>query len=223
MNKSARSRKQPVQKRSRETVETIYEAAAQIFSHLGYAAATTDKIAERAGVSIGSLYQYFPNKEAIVTGLMARHMQLGQEALVEVIASGIKDGIDFKRLLSLIIAKLVAFHEKDPGLMRVFLSELTHHQELMRKGKAMTEYFTGMVEMLIRSNPAARVKSPKVAAHLVTIAAEALTHEIVCYHYDEFTPEEFVEELTQMLYRYLFLEDPARVSGNLDEMGHTGR
>jgi hypothetical protein len=52
---------------------------------------------------------------------------------------------------------------------------------------------------------------------------KALTHEIVCYHYDEFTPEEFVEELTQMLYRYLFLEDPARVSGNSDEMGHTGR
>jgi hypothetical protein len=61
-----------------------------------------------------------------------------------------------------------------------------------------------MVEMMIRSNPAARVSNPKVAAHLVTIAAEALIHEVICFHYDEFTREEFIEELTQMLYRYLF-------------------
>ena len=70
-------RKQPVQARSRELVEVILEGAARVFEERGYAAATTDAIAERAGVSIGSLYQYFPNKDALAVALMERHGEAG--------------------------------------------------------------------------------------------------------------------------------------------------
>ena len=76
--KHSKPRKIPVQKRAIETVEAIYEAAAQVFSDMGYARTTTDRIAERAGVSIGSLYQYFPNKKSIAEGLMARHVRESQ-------------------------------------------------------------------------------------------------------------------------------------------------
>src|SRR5262247_3195924 len=62
-------RKRPVQERSRSTVDVILEAAAQVLERDGYAAATTDLIAERAGVSIGTLYQYFPNKDSILLAL----------------------------------------------------------------------------------------------------------------------------------------------------------
>lgn len=54
-------RKQPRQQRSRATWEAILDGAAQVFGQLGYAGTTTNKVAERAGVSIGSLYQYFPS------------------------------------------------------------------------------------------------------------------------------------------------------------------
>jgi AcrR family transcriptional regulator len=57
-------RARPSQARSRDTVEALLQAAAQVFECHGYAAGTTNRIAERAGVSIGSLYQYFPNKDA---------------------------------------------------------------------------------------------------------------------------------------------------------------
>src|SRR5947207_4379776 len=83
-------RRRPRQERSRDTVEAIVEAAAQVFERHGYAAGTTNRIAERAGVSIGSLYQYFPNKDAIVAELARRHIaEIGAvawpalEALVE--------------------------------------------------------------------------------------------------------------------------------------------
>ena len=68
-------RKIPSQERSRETVAAIYQAAAQVFSRNGYADTTTDQIAERAGVSIGTLYQYFPSKEAISLGLWEKHLK----------------------------------------------------------------------------------------------------------------------------------------------------
>lgn len=62
-------RRRPAQARSRDTVQAILEAAAQIFERHGYAAGTTNRIATRAGVSVGSLYQYFPNKDAILVAL----------------------------------------------------------------------------------------------------------------------------------------------------------
>lgn len=74
-------RKLPKQARSGATVEAILEAAAQIFERRGYAAGTTNRIAERAGVSIGSLYQYFPNEDAILVALVHQHLAEGMAAL----------------------------------------------------------------------------------------------------------------------------------------------
>ena len=53
--------------------ETILDAAARVFVELGYARATTNKIAEAAGISVGSLYQYFPSKDAIAVELLSRY------------------------------------------------------------------------------------------------------------------------------------------------------
>lgn len=69
---TARPRKTPIQERSRATVEVIVEAAARILFREGADALSTNRIAEVAGVSVGSLYQYFPNREAIVTALIER-------------------------------------------------------------------------------------------------------------------------------------------------------
>lgn len=66
-------RKRPTQARARATVEVILEAAAHILEVDGIATLNTNSIAERAGVSIGSLYQYFPSKEAIFTELIRRN------------------------------------------------------------------------------------------------------------------------------------------------------
>jgi AcrR family transcriptional regulator len=78
-------RKHAVQQRSRETVDTILEGAAQVFERIGFEKATTDRIAQVAGVSIGSLYQYFPNKEAIACAWMERHGQEGAARLLPVL------------------------------------------------------------------------------------------------------------------------------------------
>ena len=71
---SAEPRKRPRQRRSTETVARMLDAAARIYDERGYRATTTNNVAEEAGVSIGSLYQYFPNKDALLVALADRHL-----------------------------------------------------------------------------------------------------------------------------------------------------
>jgi AcrR family transcriptional regulator len=73
---SLKARKEPVQERSGQTVEAIREAAIQVLLKEGNKRLTTTRVAERAGVSVGTLYQYYPNKQAILYALMEEHMEL---------------------------------------------------------------------------------------------------------------------------------------------------
>src|SRR6185437_12667327 len=68
-------RKTASQKRSRATVDALVEATARVLIKEGYDRTSTNRIASVAGVSIGSLYQYFPSKEALVAAVIERHMQ----------------------------------------------------------------------------------------------------------------------------------------------------
>ena len=82
-------KKQPLQDRAKYTVGVIKEAAAHILREQGLQGFTTNKVAERAGVSIGSLYQYFPSKESLIAEIKRDPITLGRVA-----ASGCKDGRD---------------------------------------------------------------------------------------------------------------------------------
>lgn len=88
MSKAAvEPRKHPVQDRSRQTVERILQAAARIFDEEGYRGTTTNRVAEAAGVSVGSLYQYFPNKDALLVALAEHHVEEITEAFAQHLAA----------------------------------------------------------------------------------------------------------------------------------------
>ena len=110
----ARLRKQPLQARSRETVGAIIEATARILENQGYDGFTTNAVAERAGVSIGTLYQYFPDKEALLGALIARETSLLVADAEATIAqpSG-------PLALDLLIAAAVAHQLRRPALARL--------------------------------------------------------------------------------------------------------
>lgn len=69
--KQLKTRKSPTQDRAKTTVTTILEAAAQVFTARGYQKTTTNHIAERAGVSVGTIYEYYPNKDVLLAGLQS--------------------------------------------------------------------------------------------------------------------------------------------------------
>lgn len=87
-------RRKPAQARSSDTVQTILEAAARILEERGFEGYNTNDVAARAGVSIGSLYQYFPNKDAVTKALIQRETMPLKAGFVDVRhAPSLRDGL----------------------------------------------------------------------------------------------------------------------------------
>src|SRR5690349_19686232 len=117
----AQPRKEAKQERAQATVEAILRATAHILVRDGYDRASTNRIAERAGVSIGSLYQYFPNKESLVAALLDRHMGEMRAVLTEISASiGEKPIPEAVRDF---VHAMIRAHAVDPVLHRVLLEQ----------------------------------------------------------------------------------------------------
>ena len=117
-------RKRPRQARSVATFEAILEAAARILESLGFAGFNTNAVAELAGVSIGSLYQYFPSKEALIVELIRRERAKLSSRIVEAIQQ--HETTDLKEKLKLIIHAAVQHQLSRPQLARTleFASEI---------------------------------------------------------------------------------------------------
>lgn len=84
-------RRRPVQQRSAARVERMLEACAQLIDEVGYDGVTTTLIAERAGVAVGSLYQFFPDKRAVVQALTTRNLDRFMELIVEQLSTATLD------------------------------------------------------------------------------------------------------------------------------------
>lgn len=80
-------RKRPSQVRSTLTVDAVLEATVQVLAREGYARTTTTRVAERAGVSVGSIYQYFPNRAALMVELVRRHLTRVSDAVATAVAA----------------------------------------------------------------------------------------------------------------------------------------
>ena len=116
---AARMRKQPRQARSIATVEAIIEAGAHVLSELGWAGFSTNKVAEAAGVSIGSLYQYFPDKLSLVEAIRRRHF----DQVLSVIAESAEGDKPLKRFAQELVRGMIGAHSIHPTLHQVLLDE----------------------------------------------------------------------------------------------------
>ncbi|WP_231744832.1 TetR/AcrR family transcriptional regulator [Mycobacterium sp. IS-1590] len=96
----------------------LLEAAAQVFNREGLSA-TTNRIAERAGVSIGSLYQYFPNKHALIRALAERHVDAARGRMETVFKRLREEEPPFEDSIRALLEALVALHRDRPGLHRL--------------------------------------------------------------------------------------------------------
>ena len=202
MARQGRARKTPQQERSRRTVESVLEAAAQVFAQRGYANTTTNHIAARAGVSIGSLYQYFPSKDAILLALAERHMERSFAAAMHEV--GDKRTAPVPELLRALVDALVQAHQAEPRLHRVIFEEARldvsfRHRLDDLEGKAMQ-----IARELIEERCAElAIDNPAIASLLVVQILEAVTHSMVVRHPDVLRTSEFREELVTLLVAYL--------------------
>jgi AcrR family transcriptional regulator len=112
-------RKEPRQARSRATVETLIEAGARILSDGGWAGFTTNKVADAAGISIGSLYQYFPDKLSLIEAIRRRHL----DDCLAVMRRSQTKGRSAIQFMDDLVRDMIAAHSVHPGLHRVLLDE----------------------------------------------------------------------------------------------------
>jgi AcrR family transcriptional regulator len=118
----ANTRKKPQQERSQAMVATLLEAATRVFVKEGYAKATTNRIAAAAGVSVGSLYQYFPSKDAIAVELLRRY----RESLVELVGTrlGTATPSNFASVVRELLGELLRAEGINPALHRVLIEQV---------------------------------------------------------------------------------------------------
>jgi AcrR family transcriptional regulator len=202
MAQRARARKTPQQERSRRTVDSVLEAAAQVFAQRGYANTTTNHIAARAGVSIGSLYQYFPSKDAVLLALAERHMERSFAAAMQEV--GDKRTAPVPELLRALVDALVQAHQAEPRLHRVIFEEARLDASFRRRldeleGRAMQI----ARELIDERCTELAIDNPAIASLLVVQILEAVTHSMVVRHPDILRTTEFREELVAMLVAYL--------------------
>jgi AcrR family transcriptional regulator len=121
------TRRRPQQGRAHQTVEAILDAVVRILKREGFAAVSTNRIAEVAGVSIGSVYQYFPDKGAIFVALHQRHIdeidRLIETTLVENASSSLE------ALIRSLIEGMIAAHTGDPELFALMMTEVPHRAD----------------------------------------------------------------------------------------------
>lgn len=110
-------RRAPMQRRSVERVQRMLDAAQQLVSELGYDALTTTLIAERADVSIGSLYQFFPDKQAVVRAVALRNLERFTERLGDLVARA--PFATWWDMVSAVIDEYVAMHHEIPGFQAI--------------------------------------------------------------------------------------------------------
>jgi AcrR family transcriptional regulator len=195
-------RKLPRQPRSRATVEAILEAAAQVFQHHGYAAGTTNRIAERAGVSIGTLYQYFPNKDAIVVALAREHLAQGTAALgphFERLAAG----ATFADVLPGIVNAMVSLHALAPNLHRVLFEESGLPQTLHDELEQVEGRLVQLTADALSADRQFSGQDPLLAARIVIAAIEGLTHRLVLRPPAGVSAKALAEEITQLVQGYV--------------------
>ena len=199
-----RPRKRPTQRRAHETVAAILQAAARIFVRHGYAGATTNRIAETAGVSIGSLYEYFPNKDAILVVLVERHLSDGEAMLGEV-AADIQAGrvVGLRAIVRRFVEAMVALHAAEPKLHRVLFEEAPRPPMVRRRIRAIEDRVVEGLALLLASDPNVRVADPKRAALIIAQVVDSLTHRWVLDEPAHDAPTQLIDELVALVLGYL--------------------
>ena len=193
-------RRRPRQARSRETVAAILQAAAEVFGALGYERATTNRIAERAGVSIGSLYQYFPDKAALLRTLRTLHHEEAHATLDVAMTRLADPEVPLGRALRELMRGIVRMHDENPGLHRLLGESFPKDA---RGDVDETERYSLALERILRARPEVRVPDPGIAAQVVARTVDSLTVWAAHYAPDDFDRPAFVEEAVRMLEGYL--------------------
>lgn len=198
-----RPRKSPQQARSRELFESILTAAARVFVRHGYAHATTNRIAEAAGISVGSLYQYFPSKDAIAVELLRRY----REGLLALVAEHLRRFAEgsLEDAVHALLASLLRGEGIDPALHRVLIEQVLRTDargELMGFEERLEQVLRDALLARAAGDPERRRGDVEVASFVVVRVVLAMVHAVVVDR-PALDRARLADELTRLVMGYL--------------------
>lgn len=198
-------RKAPRQARSQQMVEVILEATARVLGERGYAGTNTNVVAERAGVSVGSLYQYFPNKDALITALHERHAGQMYAVIDEVLAASRARSL--RGRVQAMVRALLAAHALYPALHRVLEKEFPFFDTPREESPADHDIFRRVRQLLDEHRPELAPRNLDLATWVVLQIMETLVHAAVIEPPAQFEPTALEASIVDALMGYLC--DPA--------------
>ncbi|HEY9724130.1 MAG TPA: TetR/AcrR family transcriptional regulator [Oscillatoriaceae cyanobacterium] len=194
-------RKRPTQARARQTVEAILQAAADVFEAHGLEGGTTERIVERAGVSVGSLYQYFPNKRALLAAVAESIIAHGrglQRASLDWLADNPPPDVALRRFIDC----MVALHETRPRLLCLMFEDRALMDEM---GSPLANFQEEMVAGLTRYLDARGLPDPHVKALVLHRAVSKLVHDFVLHPILELPSERAAQEIFRLAIGYIMV------------------
>ncbi|HWK73780.1 MAG TPA: TetR/AcrR family transcriptional regulator [Povalibacter sp.] len=198
-------RKQASQARSRATVDVLIETTARILVREGFDRASTNRIAEQAGVSIGSLYQYFPGKDALVAAVIDRHREelgkVARSALLKASTQPLRQGI------RTLVTAAVEAHRIDPRLHRVLAEQIPRTGRLEKVETFSRRNYALFKAYLERHSDELRTVDLELASFVCVTSVEALTHSAVLHNpamlADDAALKTLIDETTRLIVGYL--------------------
>ncbi len=199
--RSAQPRKLPQQDRSRLTVEAILEATTRILIEEGYDKANTNHIAERAGISVGSLYQYFPNKEALMTALIEQHAQ----QMAELAENNLNHLFDSPPEIAIpaLVKVVIAAHAIDPKLHQVLSEEIPRSERSPQMQQANERIAKLLRAYLAHWSDLIQPQNLEMTVFILSCTVESLCHSAVIEHPDFVKDSQFAQEVSDLLLSYL--------------------
>ena len=196
------ARKTASQERSRATVDALIEATARILVREGFDSASTNRIAEVAGVSVGSLYQYFPSKEALVAAVIERHHQEVMRAVRKELAEVMAQPVE--RAVRKLVAVAIEAHRVDPRLHRVLAEQIPRVGKLEKQEAFACENYALFKGYLEQHRNEVCVADLDLASFVCVTTVEALTHNAVLHQQlsDE-AMDALTEEAARLIVGYL--------------------
>jgi AcrR family transcriptional regulator len=198
---STKPRKLPQQDRSRITVEAILESTARILAEEGYDKANTNYIAQRAGISVGSLYQYFPNKESLMAALLKQH----SNEIAELIESKLNNLFNSppKIVVPELVKAVITAHSIDPQLHQVLNEEIPRSERLQHVENADKRIAELLQAYLIRWSDYIQPQNLEITIFIVSRTVESLCHSAVIERPGFVSDGQFEKEVSNLLISYL--------------------
>lgn len=197
-------RKKPTQARAQHTVDAILRATAHILRTTGWDTCNTNAVARRAGVSIGSLYQYFPSKEALVAALAEEHANRGLGVLMEAVTAAPQENLSLEGLVRHYIRAMVALHAVDPKLHRVLVEQVPRLRGGFDVVRRVSQQSAALVRAWLETQRKhIRVVDLDVATFMLVTAVESVAHLQVLDRPAQLDQDALVEELSQLVLGYL--------------------